>query len=85
MPIQIDHIILRIRNGFFASIIYSIYIENNGNTDRTRRILWDQYHNLAYPLGYFPRDDLEKDNDMLDWFGDHLHTNYHTLYDFLKV
>eukprot|EP00484_Ammonia_sp_Unknown_P013892 CAMPEP_0197072576 /NCGR_PEP_ID=MMETSP1384-20130603/210168_1 /TAXON_ID=29189 /ORGANISM="Ammonia sp." /LENGTH=1087 /DNA_ID=CAMNT_0042511397 /DNA_START=88 /DNA_END=3351 /DNA_ORIENTATION=+ len=51
---------------------------------RNQRILWDQYHNLAYPLGYFPRDDLEKTNDMLDWFGDHLHTNYHTLYDFLK-
>ena len=51
---------------------------------REKRILWDQYHNLAYPLGYFPRDDLEKDGDMLDWFGDHLHTNYHTLYDFIK-
>eukprot|EP01084_Bolivina_argentea_P145010 254291_1 len=48
------------------------------------RILWDQYHNIQYPFGYFPRDDLEKDSDMLDWFGDHLHTNYHTLYDFIK-
>eukprot|EP01084_Bolivina_argentea_P148534 259655_1 len=48
-----------------------------------RRLLWDQYHNLQYPLGYLPRDDLE-DSDMLDWFGDHLHTNYHTLFDLLK-
>jgi len=51
---------------------------------RSKRVLWDQFHSLHYPLGYFPRDDLERDADMLDWFGDHLHTNYHSLYDKLK-
>jgi membrane-bound transcription factor site-1 protease len=25
---------------------------------RNRRILWDQFHNLRYPSGYFPRDAL---------------------------
>jgi len=26
---------------------------------RNRRILWDQYHNIGYPSGYFPRDSLK--------------------------
>jgi len=51
---------------------------------RSKRVLWDQFHSLHYPLGYLPRDDLERDSDMLDWFGDHLHTNYHSLFDSLK-
>ena len=33
----------------------------------SQRILWDQYHNLRYPPGYFPRDNLRMKNDPLDW------------------
>ena len=51
---------------------------------RSARVLWDQFHSLQYPLGYFPRDDLQSDVDMLDWFGDHIHTNFHSLYDSLR-
>lgn len=47
---------------------------------RWRRLLWDQYHNLRYPPGYFPRDDLKMKNDPLDWNGDHIHTNFRDLY-----
>lgn len=43
---------------------------------RAKRILWDQYHNLRYPPGYFPRDNLRMKNDPLDWNGDHIHTNF---------
>ena len=35
---------------------------------RSKRILWDQYHNLRYPPGYFPRDNLRMKNDPLDWY-----------------
>ena len=35
---------------------------------RSKRLLWDQYHNLRYPPGYFPRDNLRMKNDPLDWF-----------------
>ena len=35
--------------------------------DYRKRILWDQYHNLRYPPGYFPRDNLRMKNDPLDW------------------
>ena len=40
------------------------------------RVLWDQYHNLRYPPGYFPRDILNTVHDPLDWLGDHVHTNF---------
>lgn len=43
---------------------------------RAKRILWDQYHNLRYPSGYFPRDNLRMKNDPLDWNADHIHTNF---------
>lgn len=39
---------------------------------RSRRILWDQYHNLRYPSGFFPRDNLKMKNDPLDWNADHV-------------
>jgi len=39
---------------------------------RKHRLLWDQFHNLRYPPGYFPRDNLRMKNDPLDWNGDHV-------------
>ena len=51
---------------------------------RHRRILWDQFHNLRYPPGYFPRDNLKMKNDPLDWNGDHIHTNFRELYQHLR-
>ncbi|XP_018320423.1 membrane-bound transcription factor site-1 protease isoform X2 [Agrilus planipennis] len=49
-----------------------------------KRILWDQYHNLRYPPGYFPRDNLKVKNDPLDWNGDHIHTNFKDMYKNLR-
>jgi membrane-bound transcription factor site-1 protease len=52
---------------------------------RNQRILWDQYHNLQYPTNfYIPRDNLNIKDDVLDWNGDHLHTNFKEMYNFLK-
>ncbi|XP_003739579.1 membrane-bound transcription factor site-1 protease [Galendromus occidentalis] len=51
---------------------------------RHKRILWDQFHNLRYPPGYFPRDNLKMKNDPLDWHGDHVHTNFKELYTHLR-
>ena len=47
---------------------------------RSKRILWDQYHNLRYPPGYFPRDNLRMKADPLDWNADHVHTNFRDMY-----
>lgn len=51
---------------------------------RHKRILWDQYHNLRYPPGYFPRDNLRMKSDPLDWNGDHIHTNFKDMYQHLR-
>lgn len=51
---------------------------------KRKRILWDQYHNLRYPPGYFPRDNLRMKNDPLDWNGDHIHTNFKDMYHHLR-
>ncbi|XP_044464197.1 subtilisin-like protease SBT6.1 isoform X1 [Mangifera indica] len=50
---------------------------------RSKRVLWDQFHNIKYPPGYIPRDSLDVRNDILDWHGDHLHTNYHIMFNML--
>ena len=47
-------------------------------------MLWDQFHSLRYPPAYLPRDSLDVRNDILDWHGDHPHTNYHNMYDALR-
>lgn len=47
-------------------------------------MLWDQFHNVRYPPGYLPRDSLDVRNDILDWHGDHPHTNFHGMYDALR-
>ncbi|XP_038070006.1 membrane-bound transcription factor site-1 protease-like [Patiria miniata] len=51
---------------------------------RNKRVLWDQYHNLRYPPGYFPRDNLRMKTDPLDWNGDHIHTNFKAMYQHLR-
>lgn len=51
---------------------------------RSKRVLFDQFHNVRYPPGYVPRDSLDVSNDILDWHADHLHTNYHGLWDALR-
>ena len=40
---------------------------------------------MRYPPAYIPRDSLDVKNDILDWHGDHPHTNYHNMYDALRA
>ncbi|OIV94251.1 hypothetical protein TanjilG_00102 [Lupinus angustifolius] len=51
---------------------------------RAKRVLWDQFHSIKYPPGYIPRDSLDVRNDILDWHGDHLHTNFHIMFNSLR-
>ncbi|KAL8120158.1 subtilisin-like protease SBT6.1 isoform X2 [Apium graveolens] len=51
---------------------------------RSARVLWDQYHSIKYPPGYIPRDSLDVRTDILDWHGDHLHTNFHIMFNMLR-
>jgi membrane-bound transcription factor site-1 protease len=50
---------------------------------RRKRILWSQYHNVQYPMGYIPRDNLNHKENILDWNGDHPHTNFRSLFQHL--
>lgn len=45
--------------------------------------MWDQFHSIRYPPGYLPRDNLDVRSDILDWHGDHPHTNYKDMYNYL--
>ncbi|GMF39500.1 unnamed protein product [Phytophthora fragariaefolia] len=49
----------------------------------SKRILWDQFHNIPYPSAFVPRDNLENQHDLMDVAGDHPHTNYYQLWNFL--
>lgn len=51
---------------------------------REKRVLWDQFHNVPYPPGYIPRDNLAQGGDMLDMYGDHPHTNFRGWYARLR-
>ncbi|KAK9498135.1 hypothetical protein O3M35_004013 [Rhynocoris fuscipes] len=52
---------------------------------RRKRLLWDQFHNLRYPPGYFPRDNLRMKADPLDWNADHIHTNFKEMYSNIRA
>ncbi|KAJ3449663.1 membrane-bound transcription factor site-1 protease [Anaeramoeba flamelloides] len=73
------------QNEMFSIIKIPIKIEIIPTPPKERRILWDQYHNLNYPSGFFPSDDLSITNDQLDCRGDHIHTNFRTLYTYLRA
>ena len=51
---------------------------------RNKRILWDHFHSIGYPVGPFPRDNLKVHNSPLDWNGDHIHTNFKGIYKYLR-
>ncbi len=51
---------------------------------RSRRLLWDQFHQLRYPAGYVPRDVLAQKRETFDWNGDHPHTNFRRLFEHVR-
>ncbi|XP_071817777.1 membrane-bound transcription factor site-1 protease-like [Apostichopus japonicus] len=67
-----------------STLVLPIKVKIIPTPPKAKRILWDQYHNLRYPPGYFPRDNLKKNTDPLDWNADHIHTNFKDLYEYLR-
>eukprot|EP00762_Andalucia_godoyi_P002506 ANDGO_02704.mRNA.1 Subtilisin-like protease SBT6.1 len=61
-----------------------IWIPCRATPPRSRRLLFDVYHSMQFPLGYFPRDDLDVKSDMMDWSGDHPLTNYRHFFSSLR-
>ncbi|XP_061401964.1 membrane-bound transcription factor site-1 protease [Musca vetustissima] len=66
------------------TIHFPIKVKIAPKPPRHKRILWDQYHNIQYPPGYIPRDNLKIKSDPLDWRGDHIHTNFRDMYHHLR-
>ena len=67
-----------------STVGMEIIVEIIPTPERSKRILWDQFRSIKYPPAYIPRDDLSVHHDILDWHGDHPHTNFHTFYDRLR-
>jgi len=72
------------REGRISQVTVPFTVEIIPTPPREKRILWDQFHSVKYPPGYFPRDNLDVHRDILDWHGDHPHTNFHEMYDYLR-
>ena len=54
-----------------------IYLHYFPTPERSRRILFDQFHSLKYPEnGYILRDSLLNADYPYEWNGDHLFTNF---------
>lgn len=62
----------------------AVRLEAAPNPPRSKRVLWDVFHSVRYPPGYVPRDSLKETKDLLDWLGDHPHTNFRALYAALR-
>lgn len=67
-----------------SSVDFAISVKIVPKPPRHKRILWDQFHNLEYPPGYIPRDNLRIKSDPLDWRSDHIHTNFRDMYEHLR-
>eukprot|EP00178_Gracilaria_changii_P027989 TRINITY_DN93_c0_g1_i1.p1 TRINITY_DN93_c0_g1~~TRINITY_DN93_c0_g1_i1.p1 ORF type:complete len:1063 (-),score=121.01 TRINITY_DN93_c0_g1_i1:20649-23837(-) len=72
--------VVSLHEGVFCNIQIPIRASVVPTPPRSKRLLWDIFHSVRYPPGYVPRDNLGDSKDMLDWLGDHPHTNYHGLY-----
>jgi len=71
--------------GEASTVVVPLRINLAPPPPRSRRLLWDQFHSLRYPSGYFPRDNLAIKSDILDWNGDHVHTNFRDFYTDLRA
>eukprot|EP00002_Diphylleia_rotans_P029694 TRINITY_DN6060_c0_g1_i3.p1 TRINITY_DN6060_c0_g1~~TRINITY_DN6060_c0_g1_i3.p1 ORF type:complete len:957 (-),score=176.57 TRINITY_DN6060_c0_g1_i3:105-2975(-) len=67
-----------------SEVDLSVRVQVIPTPNRSKRILWDQFHSLKYPPAYFPRDTLRLKNDPLDWRGDHIHTNFRSVFQYLR-
>ena len=67
-----------------STVIIPVTAEVVPTPERAKRVLWDQFHSIAYPPGYIPRDDIRIQGDMLDMYGDHPHTNFRGVFSSLR-
>ena len=62
---------------------YKIIVDFIKTPDRHKRLLFDQFHSLNYPEnGFIWKDNIleDPDEEPFEWLGDHLFTNFQSLY-----
>lgn len=77
---------LRSGDGQLTVVRIPIRVDVVPTPNRKQRVLWDQFHNIAYPSAFIPRDHVGgyAAGELLDAAGDHPHTNFHQLWNFLR-
>ncbi|KAI6229696.1 Peptidase-S8 domain-containing protein [Aphelenchoides fujianensis] len=73
-----------LQSGESVDVFFPFRIRIVPTPAKSQRILWDQYRNLFYPLGFFPRDDLRSKGTPMEWQADHPHTNFRRLFESLR-
>jgi hypothetical protein len=72
------------RQGSSSTLVLPLQLSLIPTPPRQRRLLWDQFHSLSYPLaGFVPADNIG-DKGAMDMHGDHLYTNYRGLFHALR-
>lgn len=72
--------VLAVHKKWKSQVEVPMRIEVAARKPKQRRILWDVYHSIQYPPGYVPKDGFKDEKEVLDWLGDHPHTNLHMLF-----
>eukprot|EP01063_Lacrimia_lanifica_P032316 TRINITY_DN5509_c0_g1_i1.p1 TRINITY_DN5509_c0_g1~~TRINITY_DN5509_c0_g1_i1.p1 ORF type:complete len:1061 (+),score=378.03 TRINITY_DN5509_c0_g1_i1:75-3257(+) len=76
-------VFIRAESGEMFAATATLAVEVIPTPPPQRRLLWDVFHSMMYPPAYVARDDLHATRDVLDWNGDHPHTNFKDTFDFL--
>ena len=73
-----------LHDGTVSELIIPLTVRIVPTPPRSKRLLFDQWHSVNYPPAYLLRDNLAVTDELLDWSGDHLHTNMNDLYMWLR-
>jgi membrane-bound transcription factor site-1 protease len=68
-----------------TELVLPVKVQVVPTPERAKRVLWDQFHSLAYPAPYIPRDNLAEQTVLLDLSGDHPHTNFREVFNSLRT
>uniref|UniRef100_A0AAV1TY46 subtilisin n=1 Tax=Peronospora matthiolae TaxID=2874970 RepID=A0AAV1TY46_9STRA len=75
---------LEVDNGDHVSeLLVQVTIRNLPSPQASKRILWDQFHNIPFPSAFVPIDNLDNQHDLMDVVGDYPHTKFDQLWNFL--
>jgi len=66
-----------------SQTVFKIIFDLIETPNKSKRLLFDQFHSLTYPVnGFIWKDQIDDDieGDPYEWLGDHIYTNLQGLY-----